>query len=135
MDSKISLAAIALAMGILIGEPHASAAESDNDLSCQGEVVVIGHVVNAAYQGSIDNLNGLWKLEVEVRRVLKGKERKRRVVAYAGGEAEMRPIDFVFFLHPADNGSYGVFGADPDLSRGQKTLVDCGNRPVSHDSR
>ena len=119
------LITFALATTVLSTKPASVNAGDVQDLGCKAQVVLIGRVAHVTYEGSLHDWNGLWKLDVEVRRVLRGVERRRYVVAHAAAEAEMRSADNLLFLSPGDDGSYGVLGADIDVGRGLRRLRAC----------
>ena len=101
-----------------------AAAERYGDDACK-QVVLVGRVTQAAYQGAADPLNGIWKLEIDVSRVWRGSEHRRHIVALAAAEAQIHRGVFVFFLNPGPDGDYGVASADADLGRARSDLRRC----------
>ena len=118
-------ASLILAMCVLPAKALAGGAED----VCT-DTVVMGKVVHAAYEGSVDNWNGSWKLDIEIGRVVRGVEPRRHIVARAISEAQIKGgADFMFFLSAGRDGDYGVLSADPDLKRAMAELTRCSDAP------
>lgn len=92
-----------------------------------GDVVVLGEVHKSTFlRADSDGWNGVWKMEIDVRRVLRGPATGRRIVAIAGGEGQMRSATpFVFVLSKGTGDGYGVLTAYTDLGRARAALKAC----------
>jgi hypothetical protein len=101
----------------------AEAVPSAHDDVC-GQVVVLGRVAHATWIGSMDYAE--WRYDVDVKRVLRGPETRRRVTTTAAGEAELRADrDFVFYLFPEPNGEYDLSRVDMALHRARSRIARC----------
>ena len=109
--------------------PVAALGDTPEDICAN--TVIVGKVVHVTYEGSVDSWNGFWKLEIDVKRVLRGVEPRRHIVARAMAEAQIKQnTDFVFFLNTGRDGDYGVQSADLDLTRAKSQLTRCSDAPI-----
>lgn len=103
----------------------ADAAPTSNSNPCD-QIVVLGRVVGAKYLGQLDDFNGLWNYDIDVRRVLRGQEPRRPLVILAAGPDELRGgVELAFFLSRGPNNEYGLVSADLDLRRARSQLASC----------
>lgn len=124
--STPSYAMTLILLGLVTSQPASASAAPTPGPPC-GDVVLVGEVRHSTYLGAErDGLNGLWKLDIEVRRVLRGSEVGRRIVAVSGGEGQIRSdTPFVFVLSEGVKGEYGVLWADQSFARANGALRSC----------
>ena len=97
---------------LLVASPDSAPPENRCDL------VILGRVKNQTFLGddpSDDSIlkNGVWRMRIQVKRVLAGVEKRREIEARMIVHTYLRrDRDFPFALHRLPDGSYEVIPAD-----------------------
>ena len=129
MLSRFSLLAVCVVGGCATNRAYEPAQKLD--YRC-GDLVVIGRVTALGASiipdpAPIPNWQSRWQLQVQIKRVIRGSERRSVVPATGVSHARIRDdLDFLAVLHPAEGGGYFLeTAAIWDMARHPKLAEPC----------